>query len=364
VRVLLVNSAETMRGGESQTLELGLRLRSCGIETAFAVRNGSELAAALPAGSELLEARFERLPFATPLRLRRFISRWSPDLVHAQTSKAHTHALAACTGLVPLVVSRRTTFGGGRGPASTLKYGKGVAHYIPISEAAARSLRLRGVPDEKMTIVHSGIDIARFGSAVKDPDTRKRLGVEGEERLLAGTVAAFEEEKGHAVLLEAAAILESRGVRMRFVLAGRGRLEESIVSESSKRGLDMGIFRTGDDLPLESFLKALDIYVLSSLEEGLSTGLMAAMAAGLPCVASRAGGIPEVTGEDAALLFEPGDPKGLADALGNLAADRTAREEYSSRAVERVLQFDVERMVNGTIEVYRRVLSAARDGSG
>ena len=363
MRVVLVNSAKTMRGGESQTLELGLRLRGRGVETAFVVRTGSELAAALPAGSEMMEARFETLPLTTPLRLRRFISRWGPDIVHAQTSKAHTHALVACAGLVPLVVSRRTTFGGGRGPASALKYGKGVAQYIPISEAAARSLRLRGVPDEKMTIVHSGIDIARFGSAVRDPDTRKILGMEG-EGLLAGTVAAFEEEKGHAVLLEAAAILESKGVRMRFVLAGRGRLEKSIVAEASKRGLDTGIFHIGEDLTLESFLKALDIYVLPSLEEGLSTGLMAAMAAGLPCVASRAGGIPEVTGEDAAALFEPGDPEELADALGNLAADRIAREEYSSRAAERVRLFDVERMVNGILDVYGRVLSAAGDGSG
>lgn len=100
MKVLLVNSAKTMRGGESQTLELGLRLRSHGVETAFAVRNGSELAAALPADSESLEARFETPPFTTPLHLRTFISRWGPDIVHAQTSKAHTHALAACAGLV------------------------------------------------------------------------------------------------------------------------------------------------------------------------------------------------------------------------------------------------------------------------
>ena len=72
MRILLVNSARTMRGGESQTLELGLRLRSRGIDTAFAVRGGSELAAALPAEVESLEARFEKAPLTTPLRLRRF----------------------------------------------------------------------------------------------------------------------------------------------------------------------------------------------------------------------------------------------------------------------------------------------------
>ena len=297
MRVLLVNSSATMRGGESQTLELGLRLRKRGVETAFAVRAGSELAAALPEDVESIVVRFENPPLFTPRRLRRFVKGWKADLVHAQTSKAHAHLLFACPGLAPLVVSRRTAFSGGRGLASILKYGKGVAHYIPISEAAAHSLRSRGVPDEQMTIVHSGIDIARFASVKRNRETG--------EVLVAGTAAAFEKEKGHSVLLDAATILDSRGIRIRYLLAGLGRLEDKILTRASQRGLDLEIFRIGNDLTLERFLGRLDIYVLPSVEEGLSTALMAAMASGLPCVASRTGGIPEVTGEDAAVLFEP-----------------------------------------------------------
>jgi len=359
VRVLLVNSSPTMRGGESQTLELGLRLRERGIETAFAVRAGSELADALPEDADSVKARFETPPFITPFRLRRFIILWKPDIVHAQTSKAHTHAIFSCAGLAPLVVSRRTAFGAGAGPVSRLKYGRAVAHYIPISHAAALSLRSRGVPEEKMTIVHSGVDISRFRSSARDPEMIKRLGG-GRGSILAGTVAAFEKEKGHGVLLDAAAILKERGARLRYVLAGSGRMEDTIVAGASKRGIDIGIFRTGSDLPLESFLKALDIYVLPSIEEGLSTGLIAAMASGLPCVASRTGGIPEVTGGDAALLFEPGDPEGLADALEKLSIDVTLREGYSARASERAGMFDAGRMADETITVYEKVLGGRR----
>lgn len=348
MRVLLVNSSATMRGGESQTLELGLRLRERGIETAFAVKAGSELEAALPAGIESTEARFETPAIITPLRLRKFIRNWRPDIVHAQTSKAHAYARIACSGLAPLVVSRRTAFDGGRGLASILKYGKGVAHYIPISEAAAWSLRSRGVPDQKMTIVHSGIDIARFASVRRD----REVG----EVLIAGTAAAFEKEKGHSVLLDAAAILDSRGIKLRYIAAGRGRLEAKIVRRASEMGVDLDILRIGKDLPLERFLTMLDIYVLPSLEEGLSTALMAAMASGLPCVASRAGGIPEVTGEDAAILFNPGDPEELADAIEKLVGDLAARARLSAMASERAQLFDVDRMVSGTLEVYKRVI--------
>jgi glycosyltransferase involved in cell wall biosynthesis len=354
VRVLLVNSSRTTRGGESQTLELGRGLRDRDIVTAFAVRAGSELAGALPEGFEKFEARFETLPSITPSRLRRFIKSWGPDIIHAQTSRAHSHALIARRGLAPLVVSRRTAFGRGS-PISALKYGGGVAHFIPISEAAASSLRQRGVPDERMTVVHSGIDVERFSSAVRSEAVREMLGAAG-DTLLAGTVAAFEREKGHAVLLEAASILESRGRPIRLGLAGSGSLERSIAADVSRRGIDAGIFHTGPGLPIESFLKALDIFVLPSLEEGLSTGLIAAMAAGLPCVASRTGGIPEVTGDEGAILFEPGDPEGLADAIAALAADPLLREEYSSRGTGRGRLFDRERMIDGTLEVYRRVL--------
>jgi len=210
-----------------------------------------------------------------------------------------------------------------------------------------------------MTIVHSGVDIARFRSSARDPAVMMRLRG-GEKSLLAGTVAAFEREKGHEVLLDAAEILKSRGVRIRYALAGRGRLEDMIISGASRRGLDIGLFRIGRGLPFESFLKALDIYILPSIEEGLSTALIAAMASGLPCVASRAGGIPEVTGEDSALLFDPGDAEGLADALEKLCGDAELRESCSARASERAGLFDAERMVDGTIEVYEKVLGGGR----
>jgi glycosyltransferase involved in cell wall biosynthesis len=352
VRVLLVNSSSVMRGGESQTLELGIRLRSRGIETAFAVRAGSELEAALPPGSDSIGARFETPAFLTPFHIRRFIKSWGPDIVHAQTSKAHAYARIACAGRVPLVVSRRTAFRGGKGLASFLKYGKGVAHYIPISKAAARSLRSRGVSDEQMTIVHSGIDIGRFASRTGERAAAKPL--------IAGTAAAFEKEKGHRVLLDAAAILEARGIRMRYLLAGKGKLEARITARASALGLDLEIHRIGEDLPLERFFEMLDIYALPSLEEGLSTALMAAMASGLPCIASRTGGIPEVTGPDAAILVEPGDPAALADAFERLAGDPLERELLSAAGSERSGLFDVEKMVEGTLEVYERVIERYR----
>jgi glycosyltransferase involved in cell wall biosynthesis len=355
MKVILVNSADSMRGGETQTLEIGLRLIDGENETAFAVKTGSELAAVIPERIPKLELDFETPPSISPIRMRKFIKNWNPDIVHAQTSKAHTHALLACSRLVPLIVSRRAAFSGSSGFSASLKYGRGVAHYIPISIAAADSLRKRGVPEEKMTLVHSGVDVEKYFTANREKAVRDELGA-AEGQILAGTVAAFEREKGHSVLLEAASILDSKGLRIRYALAGSGSLEESISSEISNLGIDAGIFTIGEGYTLESFLKSLDIYILPSIEEGLSTGLVAAMAAGLPCIASRTGGIPEVTGNDCAEIFEPGNPTALASAIERLVFDPVLREEYSIKAAKRAEMFDIEITVKKTMDVYRRVL--------
>jgi len=353
VRVLLVSSARGMRGGERQTLELGVRLAARGIEVAWAVRRGSALSRALPAGASSLQSAFESIPLWTPVAMRRFISRWRPDVVHAQTSRAHTHAVIACRGGPPLVVSRRVVFGGG-GPLAALKYGKGVARFIPISQAAAESLRRRGVGPDRMTIVPSGVDTGRFGSAVRDESLRSSLGgTEG--TFLVGTAAALEREKGLEVLIEAASILCGRDPSVRFVAAGEGRLEGRIRSALRRRGLDERFNLVGPPADLATLLAAIDLFALPSLEEGLSSALIAAAAAGLPCVASDTGGIPEVIGGGAGILFPPGDARALAEAIARLAADGDRRRELGMRARVRAADFDIERTVEGTLAVYREV---------
>lgn len=355
VRILLVSSGAGLRGGERQTLALGAGIAAGGHAVSFAVRSGGDLARIIPGEYPLLRAPFEVLPLLTPLRLRRFIARWRPDLVHAQTSRAHTHALLACIGGPPLIVSRRVAFSGA-GAGAGLKYGAGVAHFIPISRAAAASLAARGVPQSKMTLVYSGVDTRLFAAANRDEKLREKLGAE-KGVFLVGTAAALEREKGLDVLIRAAALSRAGPSRLRIVIMGRGRLEGRLRALACKLGLAAEVTFAGAEIPLEAFLKAVDIFALPSLQEGLSTGLIAAMAAGLPCVASNSGGIPEVAGTGNMVLVEPGDPVRLAEALARLAADRALRDELGRRARLRAQEFTIEKTVQGTLEVYRAVLA-------
>jgi glycosyltransferase involved in cell wall biosynthesis len=325
------------------------------VETAFAVRKGSPLADEIPAGTAIMEADFEAVPLVTPLKLRRFLSKWNADLVHAQTSGAHTHAWLACLGSAPLVVSRRVAFHGRGMKLPRLKYRRGTAHYIPISSAAAESLERRGVSGDKMTIVPSGIDIARFKSARRDERLRKSLEGDG-GGILAGTVAAMEREKGHMVLVRAAGTILEKCPGMRFVLAGTGKLEPMLRSEVDRCGIGRSFEFVGDEIPIEKLMKAVDLYILPSIQEGLSTGLLAAMAAGLPCIASRVGGIPELLGGGTGILVTPGDHSELAEAVIHLASSSDARLDYSKRSILKAGDFGLDRMVEGTIAVYEKVL--------
>ena len=356
MKALLAGSESGWRGGEHQTLLLAIGLRERGIGVTIAAPGRSALAArAATAGIPVVFFPFETIPLWTPLRLAEVCRRRGIDILHAQTSRAHTHcgiASRLCAGGAALVVSRRTAFPVSRGVSRALKYRRWADHYLPISAAAAIALEEAGVPRERMTIVPSGIETARFAGLHQDGRERERRGLDG--RFVVGTVAAPTPEKGLDVLAAAAAIL---GPAAGGKTAGRIAF---LVQTTAAFAPTAGIARIDPgEMPIERFLALLDAYVVPARAEGLSTALMAAVAAGLPVAGSRVGGIPEVAGEDHAILVPPGDPAALAGAIAALADDDGMRRRFAARAGERAGEFDISRTVEKTIAVYERLLASA-----
>ena len=192
-------------------------------------------------------------------------------------------------------------------------------------------------------VIPNGIDVARYAGRDRAA-ARRALGIDPAARVI-GAVGNLYAVKGHAVLLEAVAAL--RDPRLQVVIAGRGAEEEALRRHAQALGLGERLHLLGfrEDVPL--LLAAFDIYALPSFSEGQSLALIEAMAAGLPIVASRVGGNPELIADgEHGLLAPPGDAPGLAAALRRLvAAPELARALGAAAAARARLEFSLEAMV-------------------
>lgn len=360
MRIALLNSETGMRGGEYQTLALaeGLVARGCGV--ALISRKGSMLSKLRPEGVCTLGLPFERIPLVTPLAIRRFVSRWKPDVVHVQTSKAHTHArIASLTGagFPPLVVSRRVDFRISSGLGGLIKYRHGVALYIAISKAVRDRLLEAGIGPESIEVVPSGVDTAKFSMRGGDERLAEEWGMRRDD-FIVGTVAPLEKEKGYPVLIDAAEKVLSDFPLVKFIFVGEGSMEKGLRSELESRNLKGRVKLVKAGRPIEEILPNFDLFVLASESEGLSTALISALAAGVPAVASDTGGIPDVLGGGAGVLASPGDSEALADAIKGLIADQEKRNILSKSGMEIARRFDISGTVDKTYDIYRRIVDS------
>ena len=355
-----IDTARTWRGGQNQVLVTAEGLRALGHRTMLVAHGSGALRQRAAEGFEVmaLAPRIE-MDLSAAWRLSRILKEEKPDIVHAHDP--HGVAMAALalsmsTRLAkpPLIAQRRVDFRLRGNALSRWKY-RQVDCFICSSEAIRQILIGDGVPPQRAVTVHEGIDLGRVTRAPA-VSLHQELWLPHEAPIV-GNVAALVPHKGQRHLVEAAALVVRRVPDARFVIAGEGELRESLQRQIHEHQLDKHVFLTGFRTDVLSLHKAFDIFVMSSVTEGLGTSLLDAMAAGKPIVATRAGGIPEVVRDgETGLLVDPRDHHGMADALVRLLEDHSLRRRMGEAGLARARQhFSAERMVERTLEVYRRV---------
>src|SRR5262249_52553743 len=176
-----------------------------------------------------------------------------------------------------------------------------------------------------------------------------------------GNVAALVPHKGQRHLIEAARLVIQEMPDVRFVILGEGELREALERQVREHHLEKHILLPGFRTDVLRCLKSFDLFVMSSVTEGLGTSLLDAMACTRAVVATNVGGIPEIV-EDrrTGLLVAPRDHAAMADAIVRLLGDNAARVRMGEACLARVqATFTVERMVAGTAAVYARVAGRA-----
>jgi sugar transferase (PEP-CTERM/EpsH1 system associated) len=301
--------------------------------------------------------------------LVRIIRQVRPDIVHSRNWGAIESVVAARLVRVPAVIHSEHGLDAGEEPGHR-RWLRRIAYelcdrVVSVSEKLLEHHAARtGFPVKRMTVIHNGVDMQRFRpDAALRAQARTELGFAPDDLCIA-VVGNFTLVKDHMTLLRAVERFhrESRQP-WRLVLFGTGPEQERLQSfvavhpEWASRVAFPGLT---DRIP--QLLTAFDAYAITSLSEGLSNSLIEAMSAGLPVIATKTGGNPEVVVHgESGLLFPVGDDAALAAHLVAFAHDPALRDRLARGALARIKdKFSVESMVRNYGALYEGVLRPPR----
>ena len=213
-------------------------------------------------------------------------------------------------------------------------------------------LRFRIAPDEKFTVIHSGVDLTAFSDArINAPAMREMLGIPP-EAFVVGTAGRLTPIKGQRYLLEAAAVISARKPDLFFVFLGDGELAPELGKMATSLGIKNSMF-VGWRQDVPEVMSTFDIFVLPSLNEGMGKVLVEAMALGKPIVASDVGGIPDlVIHNHNGLLVPPADVEGLVNSINLLLHDPIKRKEMGDRGKVIAADYSAEAMIQKIDRLY------------
>lgn len=364
LNILHIDPEKNWGGGEVQVLGLTTALRRHGHQSVVASDPRGVL------WSRLGEQGLPRVPLRirnhldllAGFQLRRLVQTSGYQIVHFHTARAH--ALSPWLHGLPVkrVVTRRMDYPMTRGWMTRLLYEQSADMVVAISQGVEAALFAGGVPPTRIRRIPSGVETARFvANEQARQQLRAALGLAPHD-ILVLTVGALTERKGHGTLFSAASMLQERGVWLRYMVCGEGSLRASLEDQARALGLQEAMHFSGFASNVPDYLSAADIFVHVPLWEGLGVAVIEALAAGLPVVASRVGGIPELIDDERTGLLVPAqDAAALAVAIERLVHEPQWAKTLAATGQTFVqARFDVSVMVQANESLYNELLARPR----
>jgi len=231
--------------------------------------------------------------------------------------------------------------------------------FIAVSDEVRQSIIMQVGPiqDEVFTICNA-VDLKLFEKTGDKAALCEQLGIEAHSNLVA-VVGRLTEQKGHCYLIDAASDIVSACPNTHFLFIGDGELRDQLQGQAKQAGVSKNIHFLGVRKDVPELLADADLFVLSSLWEGLSVALLEAMAAGKPIVASSISGtIQAVTHNQTGLLVPPRDSRALAEATVQLLSDPAKAWEMGQAAKQYVEEnFSAKKQVDEHLALYHQLLS-------
>jgi glycosyltransferase involved in cell wall biosynthesis len=290
-------------------------------------------------------------------RLRKMILQHRPDLLHIHSRKGDLPAiLAGRLAGVPVIYSRRVD----NPPNLFDRLAKFplCRRVVTISHGILDVLQRSGVPEDKLICIPSAIDTSFYGADCDRAAFERLFGLAPGAPTL-GMVAQLIQRKGHAVLFDALALVLPKHPHLRVLIFGQGGLEAELKRDVEARGFSGCVHFAGFRSDLARILPCLDVLVHPAWMEGLGVSLLEAAACGVPIIASRAGGMPEIVKDGVnGFLIEPGDGKALGVHLDQLLSEPEVAKKMGQAGLALVHErFAIAGMVAGNDALYRALTS-------
>lgn len=372
LKVIHVIGGGEFGGAEQHIIQLLSLMPEHGVEGKVICFYEAGLSAALRAkGIEVEVLQFGRFDLRLLGALKRSFKRAQPDIIHTHGVKANffTRLAVGKRKTAPLVttvhsmlrfdyVNRLAYFVASLMERRT-RYRND--HFIAVSHAVKASLVEEGVMDEAVTVVHHGIDHVHYGQGTRQL-REEELGL-SDEHYVIGVVTRLVKNKGMEFIINAMPRIVAERPEARLVILGSGPEEESLKHLVDKLGLHDQVIFVGFRDDVAECLGSFDCFVSASLSEGLGLNVLEAMAASVPVVATKVGGIVDFMQDRVnGLLVKPSSSDALAEAIMELMNDATPSTSFVTAARQLIEQkYALEHMPRETVKVYKALLGESEE---
>jgi glycosyltransferase involved in cell wall biosynthesis len=297
-------------------------------------------------------------------RLARLVRALGIDIVHAHEVKSDVITyLASRLHRVPTVTTLHGWIGNGAKQRAFIaldrRVVRGFDRVIAVSGPIREQLLESGVPPAKLRLVHNAIVVERYRRSGRRGFLAELIGRPLPAPVIA-SIGRMSPEKGHADLVEALGLVARRGRAVSAVLAGEGPERSRLAARVRELGLEQSVHLPGHVAQPERLLEETDLAVLPSHTEGLPNAALEALIMGVPVLATRVGGTPEVIADgETGRLVPPRSPEALADAIVDFVADAAPWQRMAERGREVVeRQFDFQSRTRRLEMIYAELLGA------
>lgn len=303
-----------------------------------------------------------------------------PDIIHLNSSKmGGIGGLAGRIARIKKIIFTAHGWAYNEERNLAQKFAIAILHFITVafshltlavSEKAREQFRSAGLMKKKMVVIHNGIGEIEFFEkekarqelvvAVRLPQTEKVKEIIESEPLWLGTISELHKNKGLSYAIEAIGRLTAaenknfNSKKIIFIVMGEGEERKNLEEIIKKNNLEDSVFLVGNVENAFSYLKALDIFTLTSITEALPYAILEAGKAGVPIIASNVGGISEIIDDmESGILVHPKRPKEISSAIEYLISHPDKKENFPLLLKEKIdREFSLNKMLSETVKVY------------